>query len=167
MLKVKLYLLNIKKNVQHYWTKIHTPVWPFVIYTYNHLINMFLKFCIDMVFCLLRVGWGKQQLLLSVCFWQATLWQKWGVFCLEKNASTIQYDYRKCGTQVRVFSRTPVHGNRTIEIRQRNRVRMQADRVEMEISKAGMKEKKSRPPNCLSGLPYPLVTTSRSSEWIT
>ena len=70
----------------------------------------------------------------------------------------------KCGTHLRVFSRTPVDGNRTIEIRQINRVRMQADRVEMEISKAGTKEKKSRPPNCLLGLPYPVVTTSRSSE---
>ena len=50
-----------------------------------------------------------------------------------------------------------------IEIRQINRVRMQADRVKMEISKAGTKENKSRRPNCLSGLPYPVVTTSRSS----
>ena len=33
-------------------------------------------------------------------------------------------------------------------------VRMQADGVEMEISKAGTKEKKSRQFNCLSGLPY-------------
>ena len=66
--------------------------------------------------------------------------------------------------RVRVFSRAPVHGNSTIEIRQRNRVRMQTDRVEMEISKADTKEKKARPPNCLSGLPYPAVTTSRSSE---
>ena len=133
----------------------------------RYFINIFLKFRTDMVFCLLWVGWGKQQLLLSVYLRQATLWQKWGVFCLEKNASTIQYAFRKCGTQVQVFSRTPVHGIRTIEIRQRNRVRMQADRVEMEISKAGTKEKKSRRPNCLSGLPYPVVITSRSSERIT
>ena len=44
---------------------------------------------------------------------------------------------------------------------------LQADRVEMEISKAGTKENKSRRPNCLSGLPYPVVTISRSREWIT
>ena len=133
----------------------------------RYLINMFSKFCIDIVFFLLWVGWGKKQVILSVCFWQVTLWQTWGVFWLEKNASTIQYAYRKSGTQVRVLPRTRVHGIRTIEIRQRNRVRMQADRVEMEISKADTKEKKARPPNCLSGLPYPAVTTSRSSEWIT
>ena len=32
---------------------------------------------------------------------------------------------------------------------------MQADRVELKISKEGTTEKKSRPSNCLSGLPYP------------
>ena len=134
---------------------------------FRYLINMFLKFCIDTVFCLLCGGWGKQQWLLSFSFWQATLWQKSGVFRLAKNASTIQFAYRKCGTQVRVFSRTLVNGNSTIEISQRNRVRMKADGVEMKITKAGTKEKKSRRPNCLSGLPHTVVTTSRSCEWIT
>ena len=39
------------------------------------------------------------------------------VFILEK-ASSIQHDYRKCGTHARVFSRTLAHGNTKIEIRQ-------------------------------------------------
>ena len=103
----------------------------------RYLINMFLKFCIDMVFCLLWVGWGKQQLLLSVYFWQETLWQKYRVFSLEKNASTIQYAYI-VGASASVLPNTcaweQYDWNKT-----KNRVRMQADRVEMEISKAGTK----------------------------
>ena len=69
------------------------------------------------------------------------------------------------GASANVLSNScALHGNSTIEIRGRNRVRMQADILEIKIGNAGTKEKESRRPNCLSGLPYTVVTASRSSK---
>ena len=69
-----------------------------------------------------------------------------------KRASAIQYGYRKCET-LRVFSRTLAHGNSKIEIRQRNRGRRQAEKSEH--FKYTKHAKKTRRPNCSSGLPSP------------
>ena len=44
-------------------------------------------------------------------------------------------------------------------------VRMKADRVKMEISKAGTKEKKSWRPNCLLGVPSP-CSHNYQKQWI-
>ena len=87
----------------------------------RYLINKFFKFCNDTVFCL---QWGLTIIIIIVLFLTSNTMAK-----VKKNASTIQYAYGKCGTQVRVFSRTLVNEKSTIEMRQRNRVRMQADHL--------------------------------------
>ena len=127
----------------------------------RYLINMFLKF-FTLIWCFVSCGLVE----VNNNYYYRFVFDK-----KHYGKSKECFPLRKCKyhsvclqVRVRVFSRTPVHGNSTIEIRQRNRVRKQADRVEMEISKAGTKEKKSRRPNCVSCLPYPVVTASRSSE---
>ena len=131
----------------------------------RNLINMFLKFCIDMVFCFLMGVQVNNNYYYRFVFDKQQFGKSKEYFALRKMQVPFSMPIGNAEfMQVRVFSRTLVHGNSTIEIRQRNRARMQADRVEMEISKAVTKEKKSRWPNCLSGLPYPVVTTFRSSE---
>ena len=54
-----------------------------------------------------------------------------------KNASTIQYGYRECGTHARVFTQTLAHGNKN-EIRKETEEREKRE-VGMERNKAGTK----------------------------
>ena len=75
------------------------------------------------------------------------LWQSQEPFHLAKNASTIQYGYRKCGTHAQVFSKNTL----SWELQEWNKTKRQKKKVRreewvyMESSKMGQKEKKEVP----------------------
>ena len=60
-------------------------------------------------------AWQYYYYIVSLC--HANLWPKHGPTHFAEIASTIQYNYRKCGTHAQVFSQTLAHGNRETEIR--------------------------------------------------
>ena len=133
--------------------------------------------CAPLPWLLLRADWSKRQyqklriaivrfpcktttIIIIVSFWLLKQINKLSS-CFAKKGNTIQYAYKKCGTHVRVFPQTLVHGTSKNETRPTEKGKMRG--VSMKRSKARHEKNKPRRPNYSSGLPFPLVATPRSS----
>ena len=112
--------------------------------------NLYFKFII-------LNGWLEFN-LSALCF------QTYRCFRWVMRTSSMQYGYRKCGNNARVFSQTLAQGNSKTEIRHRNRVRRWVEKIEYRKKHSGQKKIMYRRMICSRAYRHPGVDTPRTVD---